>query len=344
MNETGLRWKGRIGSLKIVGFLGVIVACIVLVAGASTLNLALKNPDAEPQKVTISQLVSGEIDSGRYVSVSGAAEYDVGYTETEDGRTTRNFYFLVDYKSGNMILIEHHSPQVVNLDTGNSATITGMTRSTPSDLEGMMEGDVDSYREYNLETSVKLYLKDGATPPSTASGVTSLCVAVPLLLLCVLPFFFPTTAFGPYPVDSTAPPPAVRLNVRATGKFQKLKQLEPSIEVGRGSQQLTNSVANIVPLARGRLMIYVHRIVKGRYGITTESDWGIFLDTDNVHAVEAGKIYSWKDKWAVRFQYQGPKDKLQTLFLIFELPGSQAAFVDMVRKSGFMIETGAEVM
>ncbi len=52
----------------------------------------------------------------------------------------------------------------------------------------------------------------------------------------------------------------------------------------------------------------------------------------------------WRDKWAVRFQYQGPKDKAQTLFLIFEQPGSQAAFVDLIRKSGFMIETGAEVM
>ncbi len=344
MSENGLRWKGRIGSLKIVGFLGGIVACIILVAGASALNLALKNPDAEPQKVTISQLVSGEIDSGRYVSVSGAAEYDVGYTETEDGRTTRNFYFLVDYKSGNMILIEHHSPQVIDLDTENSTTITGMTRSTPADLRGAIEDDMDSYREYNVETTNKLYVKDGATPPSTASGVTFLCVAVPLLLLCVAPFFFPTTAFGPYPVDTTASPPAVRLNLRATGKFQKLKQLEPSIEVGRGSQNLANSVANVIPLARGRLMIYVHRIVKGRYGITTESDWGIFLDTDNIHAVEPGKIYSWKDKWAVRFQYQGPKDKPQTLFVIFEQPGSQAAFVDLVRKSGFTIETGPEVM
>jgi hypothetical protein len=131
--------------------------------------------------------------------------------------------------------------------------------------------------------------------------------------------------------------------VRATGKFQKLKQLEPTIEVGKGSQKLTNSVANVIPLARGRLMIYVHRVVRSRYG-TTVSDWGIFLDTDNVHAVEPGKIYSWKDRWAVRFQYQGPKDRPQTLFVIFEQPGDQATFVDLVRKSGFAIETGAEMM
>jgi hypothetical protein len=343
MNETGLRWKGRIGSLKIVGFFVGIVACIILAAGASTLNLALKNPDPEPQKVTISQLVNGEIDSGRYVSISGIAEYDVGYTETENGKTTRNFYFLVDPKSGNMILIEHHSPHIVDLDPGNSTTIAGMTRSAPSDLRSTIEDDVDSYREYDLETSTTLYVKDGASPPTTASGVTSLCVSVPLLLLGVVPFFFPTTAFGPYPVDTTVPPPAGRLNVRATGKFQKLKQLEPSIEVGKGSQKLTNSVANVVPLARGRLMIYVHRVVRSRYS-TTVSDWGIFLDTDNVHAVEPGKVYSWKDRWAVRFQYQGPKDKPQTLFVIFEQPGDQAAFVDLVRKSGFVIETGTEMM
>jgi hypothetical protein len=339
MKETGLRWKGRIGSLKILGFIVAIGACIILAAGASTLNLALKNPDNEPQKVTISQMVNGEIGSGLYVRVSGTAEYDVGYEETEDGKTTRNFYFLIDPYAGDMILIEHHSPYIVDLESGNSATITGMTRNVPSDLKGAIEDDMDTYHEYDLETTTNIYVKDGATPPTTASGVTSLCISIPALLLCVIPFLFPSTVFGPYPVDTALAPSAGRAKVRATGKFQKLKQLEPTIEIGKGNQKLVNAVANVVPLAQGRLMIYIHRIVRSRYGITSESDWGIFLDTSNVHTIEPGKIYSWKDKWAVRVRYQGPKDKMETLFVMFEQPGDHAGFVNLLQQSGFTVET-----
>ncbi len=346
MKETGLKWKGRIGSLKALGFLVIIVACFILAFGVSNLNLAAKNSGEGPQNVTISQLVNGEIDSGRYVSVSGVAEYEVGYEETEDGRKTRNFYFLIDPNAGSMILIEHTSAYIVGLESGNSATITGMTRSTPTDLGNAIEGDLETYRGYGVETSAELYVKDGDTPPSVTGAMTTVCITIPVLILCVISFFFPSTVFGPYPVDSTATPSG-RPRVKATGRFQRLAQIEPTIEVGKGSQKFTNVIANVGPPARGRVMIYIHHIVKTRtYGITVstrESDWGVFFDTSNVHAVEPGKIYGWKTKWAVRFQYQGAKDKLETLYLIFEQAADQAWVVNLLRQSGFMIETVAEM-
>ena len=348
MKETGLKLKGRIGRLKALGFLVIIVACLILAFGASTINLAAKNSDEGPQKATVSQLVNGEIDSGRYVSISGIAEYEVGYEETdEDGAKTRNFYFLIDQKAGAMILIEHPSAYIVGLESGNSATITGMTHSTPTDLKSAIEDDLETYRGYGFETIIGLYVKDGETPPDMVGGVVAVCVAIPIMIMCVIPFFFPSIVFGPYPVDHTATPSG-RPRVKATGRFQKLAQIEPTIEIGKGSQQFTNAIANVVPQARGRMMIYVHHIVKTRtYGITVntrESDWGVFFDTGNVHAVEPGKIYGWKTKWAVRLQYQGPKDKPEKLYLIFEQAADQAWVVNLLRQSGFMIETAAETM
>lgn len=345
MKETGLRWKGRLGSLKILAVIVGIVAGILLASGVASLDLARKNPGGEPRKVTISQLVDGEIGSGYYVSVSGVAEYDAGYTETEDGKTKKNFYFLVDPGASKMILIEHHSPLIVGLESGNSTTITGMTHKAPSDLENAIEDDMDTYRKYDVETTSQFYVKDGETPPSTASGATFLCLSVPILLVCVIPFLFPSTVFGHYPVDTTADLPTGRPSVKATGRFQKLAQLEPAIEIGKGAQKFTNAVANIIPLARFRLMIYIHHIVKTkRYGVTIstrESDWGVFLDADNVQSIAAGKIYGWKDKWAVCVQYRGPQDQIETLYVIFEHPGAQAGFVNLLRQSGFTVEAVA---
>ena len=347
MSETGLKWKGRISGLRGLAVLAIIVSCLILAFGASTVSTAARNPDEGPQKATVSQLVSGEIDSGRYVSVSGVAEYEVGYEEAdEDGTKTRNFYFLLDQKAGNMILIEHTSAYIV-AESGNSATITGMTRSTPSDLKSAIVGDQETYRGYGFETNAELYVKDGDTPPDMIGGIVALCVAIPVLLLCVIPFLFPATVFGPYPVDSTTTPSG-RPRLKATGRFQKLAQLEPTIEVGKGSQKFTNAIANVVPQARGRVMIYIHHIVKTRtYGVTVrtrESDWGVFFDTGNVHAVEPGKIYGWKTKWAIRFQYQGVKDKPETLYLIFEQAADQALVVNLLRQSGFMVEAAMEMV
>ena len=60
MREAGLRWKGRIGSLKTLGALGGIGACIILLIGVSGLSLILKDTD-QFQETTAAQLVNGKM-------------------------------------------------------------------------------------------------------------------------------------------------------------------------------------------------------------------------------------------------------------------------------------------
>jgi hypothetical protein len=347
VNETLLRFQGLIGRLKPGAVFGALVAVVVLLAGASNFSLASKNQDS-PYQVTISQLVNGDIGDKFHVTVSGIALYDTGYEESENGRITRNYYFLIDPDTADMILVEHHSAQIDTTETENAITITGMTHSTPSDLENLIKEDTEEFDSYGVATTSELYIKDGATPPNIITGLVMMGIGGPAFLLCLLTFFFPTIVFNPHPVDTTAMPTAGRPSIKATGRFQQLRQMQPSLEIGRRTQKFANAVANVVLIENRRLMVYIHHIVKTKtYGVTVstqESHWGIPLDRNNVRAVTPGKIYGWQDEWAVRFQYHNPQGKLETLYVIFEQPGAQVELVKLLGKMGFMVTTSSMML
>jgi hypothetical protein len=313
------------------------LACI----GIAGVISAISNPD-EPQSVTISQLVNGEVKSGQYVSVSGLAAYELGYEKTEDGDTTETYYFMVDSDSGDMILIKHDAPMLVAKKTGE-ATVVGMTRSVPSDLEDAMEEDTSVYAENDLQTTTDLYIADGQEPASLGGSVVILAVGGLIAALSIIPLFFPGTVFAATPLDPNAVPPSQRGTIKATGQFCKLKSMEP-LEIGKGKRNFNNAVANVIPRGERDLMIYIHYILRTKtYGITIkkqETDWGVLINGDNVQLIEAGKIYGWKDTWAVRFQYLGEKGKSQTLFVIFENAGTQVDFVNLLQEMGFEVVTG----
>ncbi|HOU11486.1 MAG TPA: hypothetical protein PKZ84_00065 [Anaerolineae bacterium] len=341
MNERVLRWKGRIGSLKVgCGFI-LVFAVIIACAGVASLSTALNNADT-PQEVSIGQLVNGDIAAGRYVSVSGLAVYDIGYEKSEDGKPTATYYFVINPNTGDMVLVKHTSALVVGLKN-DQATVTGMTRAMPSDLKDAVKEDETLFTQNDVRTTTALYIEDGAKPPTKGSSIMMLAVGLIGAGLCCIPFFFPGVVFAPTPLDVTVAPATERYGVKATGTFTKLKSVEP-LEVGKATRKFTNAVANIIPLGEHELMIYIHHILKTKtYGITvntTITDWGVFLRNDHITDVTAGKIFGWKDKWATRFQYAGPKDKTATLYVIFEEAGAQAAFVKLLRAMQFSVVTG----
>lgn len=341
MNEKTLRWKARIGSLKFGCLIVLIGAVILACVGISGVMSAINNPD-EPQAVTVSQLVNDEVQSGRYVSVSGLAAYELGYEKTEDGSVTETYYFIVDSTSGDMVLVKHDAPMLVAKKTGE-ATVVGMTRRIPTDLKEAVEEDTSVYAKNDLQTTTDLYVADGQKPADLGGSAVILAVGGVVAALSIVPLFFPGTVFAAYPLDPNAQPPAERGPIKATGKFRKLKSMEP-LEIGKGTRNFSNAVANVIPRGERDLMVYIHYILRTKtYGITVnkqETDWGAFINDDNVQRIEAGKIYGWKDKWAVRFQYQDEKGKSQTLFVIFESTGTQVDFVNLLQKMGFEVVTG----
>lgn len=340
MHEGGLRWKGRIGSLKggcaIVLILAVILACV---AGIS-ISTALGTSDT-PQEVTVTQLVNGEIKNSQYVSVSGLAVYDANITITEDGQTKETYYALMDEESGDMVLVKHSEPTIIGKLPGET-NITGMTQMPPSNVKTEIEESMASLSADGLRTTAEVIVADGQEPPDLGAGIVMLALALVIVVVSSVPFFFPGTVFAPQPLDTTTTLPATRVGLKATGTFLRLKSVNP-LELGKGTQRFNRAVANFIPRAERDVMIYIHQIVTHkRYGITIsrrETDWGAFLNGDNVQTVEAGKIYGWKDRWAVHFAYTNTKGKNDHLYLVFEDAGGHVEVVRQLEQLRFQVNT-----
>ena len=266
MNINALRWKGRIGGLKSVSMILLLFLVFIACASAISLNTALRNPDG-PQPVTIEALVNDEVGTGRHVSVTGLAVYDIGYEQTEDGKTTSTYYFVVDVETGNMVLVKHSSALLVAKKNG-VATITGMTRSMPTDLKDAVKEDGPLITKNGLRTTTKLYVADGAVPPSTGANAVFFVVSVIVGAVCCIPFFFPSKVFAPLPLDITATRAEGRPAVKATGTFVQIKSIDP-LDIGKRTQKFTNAVANVIPRGEHDLMIYIHHVMTTKtYGIT----------------------------------------------------------------------------
>jgi len=345
MNETSLRWRGRIGNSKgIVGFV-LLFALVLLIVQIDKLPNALRNA-GEPQALDIEQLVDGTVGGARYVTVSGLAVYDAGYTQTEDGRTVADYYALLDDDALHMVLVKAATVDAAARQPEN-VTLTGMTRGTPADLRDLIRSELPDYEEMGIKTTSELYLAEGQRPPGKTGTVLATVVLGITAVMCIVCLFFPPTVFVPRPVDLATSLPleeVQKAGVQATGKFLQLKSLEPTIQAGRHTRRFTSASANIIPQGQGNLLIYIHHIVRASlYGVLmltigkSESHWGISLSGDRMIDIEPGKLYGWRDRWAVRFRYRGQNGKPQTLFLSFDHPAAQAGFVEMLRKAGLTV-------
>jgi len=343
MSETSLRWKGRLGSLKLLAAIVLLFAVIFLVISIGNLSEATNNP-TQPQTGAIGELVSGAIAVNRYVTVSGTALYPAAYEQTEDGRTVAEFYYLLDDASGDMILIKA-ATTVPGAQGEEPATITGMTRGAESELQKLIESDLSDIRSAGLDTRSTLYVADGQKPPSAAQSMALVAGLSVLSLLCLATFIFPSTVFGPKPVDAgAAASGADDPGVKASGRFQKLAGVHPSIEIGKGTRKFNNSVANVIPLEDRRLMVYIHHILTQRvYGIKVreqETHWGAFVDQGSVVDIEPGIVYGWRDRPAVRIRYNDEALKQHTLIVSFSHAGAQADMVSLLRQRGFAVGSG----
>jgi hypothetical protein len=347
MSETTLRWKGRLGSLKGVAVFVLIFAVIFLLIALGDLSTATGNPTT-PQTVTIGQLVKGELGAERYISVSGLALYSEFYKETENGQTVNQFYFIVDEDTGDMLLVKAANPLPAG-DSQKQATLSGLTHSTDSKLQSLIESDFQDMHKAGVQTTATLYLTEGQKPADVTQSTLLVGGLLLVIVLCVATFFFPSTVFGPKPIDFAAATAAVgEPGVKATGRFQRLASVQPSITIGKGTRQFNNGIANIVTLNDGGVMLYIHHVLTYRtYGVKTgqrESDWAVMLDRSRVQEVEPGKVYGWRDRLAARVRYQteaaAPASKPQALIVTFNHAGAQRDFVNLLQQRGFTVGTG----
>jgi hypothetical protein len=339
MSETVLRWKGRIGSIKQATAVFAVLGAVFLVIAIIFLVEAVNNAGG-PQTVTVAQLVNGEVKESRYVTVSGTAAYEGGYTQTSDGKTVAEYYFLVDSKSGAVVLVK--SRTTVRVVESEEATVTGMTHALPSGLHQAVIEDMPDYRDAGLNIALGAYVGENDKPPSLPLALGATLILGGILFLCLVTLFFPSTVFAPRPVDVMAVPaaPGTDPGLKASGQFLQLQSVSP-LQVGRRKRKFSNAFANLIPAEGSQLVVYIHHILHVKsYGITVrtvETHWGAFVDPSRVRSVEPGQLYAWRERPAVRLRYLDEKGKEQALIVSFNHAGAQGSFVELLRKTGFSI-------
>jgi hypothetical protein len=341
MNESLLRWQGRIGSLKGFAFIVLIFVVIFLFPVIDNFNIAIRNASGS-QAVTISQLVSGTAAAKQYVSVSGLASYDLAYTETEDGVTKAIIYPLIDQDAGTVIFVRTTQ---TNLATASDAivTVAGLTTKAPSDLKRAIEKDIADINAAGFQTNTVLYIEEGKKPGQTIVFLMQLAGMGLVGMLCIVTFFFPTIVFRVFPPQQVAPGETVNNTVKATGTFVQVKEMEP-LEFGKPKRKFTNSNANVLILDDKSLGVYIHFIYTTRvYGIQVsrqETDWMVLVKPSQIIAIEPGKLYGWRDVWAVSVRYRDANEKEQKVLISFVNASSQVSFVNYLRDKGFAVSSG----
>jgi hypothetical protein len=293
----------------------------------------------------LDKVVKGEIQPNQYIAVAGIAQYDMGYVRTTDS-TKEEYYYLIEQVTGNMILVK--SPTAIPENKpAKKVTLYGVTHSPTSKLRDLIESDLASYKRQGLYTSAKIYLTEGELPPSRAVVLIPAIAIAMLMVLSIATFFFPNTVFAPMPIDGAVAATDYSAEVQATGRFQKLDAVRPSIQYGTGSRKFVRSVANIWAMQDRSWLIYIHFVMTYRVnGVPvrkTETDWGLPLSSTNVTEIQSGKLYGWRDRWAVRFQYKDDQLKQETVIVSFKEPGAQAAFVRALNQLGMYVGSGEQI-
>jgi hypothetical protein len=346
MSKTTQRWKARIGSLKGLGVLILIGVVVLLISIGQDAWIAL-GTSSQAEAVTIDALVTAGGSGTAHVSLTGTAYYEVGYEETEDGRVVSSFYLLLNDLTGAGVIVKAPTAQLGDRTSG-PVELSGLIRDTPSGLRAVIEEDLPYFAAQGVDVDPSFYLAEGARPmdPLLAAGV--LLSSAALGGLSLVPLFFPTAVFTPRPIETLPAGPASRARRRgilATGRFQQVKQLEPTIEIGKRRQRFTGAVANLRGLPDGRLMVYIHHVVRTRlYGVVTvhkqESDWGVFVSRSEPWQIEPGVLYGWHDRPAIRFSKQEMGGKPEAVIVSFDEATEQADFVGKLRSAGFPVGTG----
>ena len=315
----------------------IIFGVLLLITGNSLLT-ALNNP-REPQPISIEQIVEGSISTNQYVSLDGFALYEEGYEETENGSVVSAYYLMLDDFEGFLVVVKS-ATRDVDTRVSDYVSLVGMTKSTGSELRNLISSDGAYYAEVGFVTTPDIYIAEGQKPSD--SGVQAFITVLLSggFLLSIIPFFFPTTVFLPKAVDVTASTARKGSAIFATGRFLKMKKMEPKIEPGKRTQKFTNSVANIVPLQGQSVMVFIHHVVRYNFIPISKSHWGVILAPRTVNEIQPGLKLGWTDRPAVEFRLRSKDNNPETLLITFNNSLDQADFLNMLKEKDFRVGTG----
>jgi len=344
MDETAVRWKARMCSLKGLSVLILVGLAALWFSSGERILQAIQAP-ATPTALSIGDLRSGA-STARYVSLSGFAYYDVGYEETSDGHVVASYSLLVDLQTGEAVVVRAAEADAAAREPAQ-ADLIGVVHNSPADLEEIVAADASWFIKQGLAVEPSIYLAEDEHPLPAWAALALLAGSIGVGAVSLLPFFFPATVFAPRPIETLSAEPVrpAADGLRASGRFQQLKRLEPALEVGKRHQRFSLSPANLLKLPGGDLLIYIHYILRTKlYGVVTvskqESDWGIILQRTEPWQIEPGMLLGWKDRRAVRLQRQELARKPEAVYLTVDSASAQSELVQRLRSAGFVVGMG----
>lgn len=341
MDETRLRWRARIGSLKPISIIALIFSIPSLIFAAGELLTALQHPK-EPQPVTAEQLVNGSIREDRYVTLEGYAMFEAGYEMLEDNAVVATYYLLLDGATGHLIVVKASNIVIDDRESG-WITLVGMTKAAPTEIANSIRQDMAYFKSEDFLTNPTLLVAENKSPKGISGSLAWLICSGAVGVVAVVPFFFPSIVFAPKPPEwMTSAPQEKRGNatVKASGRFLELKKVKPAIELGKRRRKFTNAVANVIPLQKGRLMVYIQHGIRHNLIPVSKTHWGVLLDPKHAPAIEPGVLYGWKDRPAVRFRYRELEGSEEVLLLSFDHHSDQAYFIHFLKERGFAVGSG----
>ncbi|NLE46067.1 MAG: hypothetical protein GX620_15215 [Chloroflexi bacterium] len=349
MSETLHRLKARIGSLKGVAIITLVILSVALVFDLRLLASALSNP-GDPEHVPLHSVALEEVEVGRFVSVSGYAKYDRGYPVYMNGRVQATYYFILDDETRHLIVVRT-STDTFRDRLPQNTTVFGMIREASPRLRELIEADLPAIRASGYQTTSAIFLEEGARPPDSFATFSTAVV----LLLCMIPFLtvflFPSLVFVPMPVDTIwhrEQDKNVSHAVRAYGRFFRLDPRNPMPELRGRTRRANFTPVNIKPVGDGRLLVYPLQDARAwseavrsgqgdRKRRRRKKLWGIVIDETNFIDIEPGMLYAWQDHWSLRFRYSVGRARPEVLLLAFDNAIAQAECADRLRDLGFTV-------
>lgn len=339
MNETWLRIKGRIGASK---GLAIVVGIFILVLGSDLINNAIRSFTnlSGVQNVSVSQLAGKQIGTNRYVAVSGIAAYELSYKETNNEATVGIVFPLIDSNTHTVVFVHTKQIELAN-QADKQVTVTGITETTPAELQTIITRDMADINTAGYQANADLYILQDEKPGDPILMLLLAGGVGLVLALAVATLFFPSTVFQAQPMQPAAQVAEGKIAIRLSGRLWQVKTLTPTLEFSHGSRNFQNSVANVFTSNEGWLGLFIRFVQTHRmYGIQVSkntTDWAVIVSPAQVLSIEPGKIYSWRDRWAVSIRYRDSADKENSLIVSFDHNGAQAQFMEFLRSKNYPV-------
>jgi hypothetical protein len=216
------------------------------------------------------------------------------------------------------------------------AAISGVIHAVQADLRDLTRRDRAELGEQGVVFDPDILLIEGERPIKVEAARAAPVVFGAIFLVCVLMILLPNNIFGSFPLaaprSSAADMTGRNASKFATGRFHILEETQPP-QLGKRSRRFRRRIADMERLQSGAVLVSVHPMTpENIYPSVTH--WGVLLDRNNILGVEAGKLYSWRERWAARVRYRDEREKTHTLLLGFIDPVVQAYWVQELRRLG----------